>query len=337
MIQATPPLGDLLRSWLGALHIAAFRAHFRPILQPLRNLPFGIGGWIRDRIESILDEAESFASSWGQTALWPLHDFLQRSRLFYMFWTDGAVRAADSGLHAVWRIRFIYVPAAVGQARAEAQQYTAAVEHLVYLVRDQLLGYTQGLVGQARAEAQQYTAAVEHLVYLVRDQFLGYTQGLVGQARAEAQQYTAAVEHLVYLVRDQLLGVVRDTRAELIDLVGRGRGELADLIAFGLRQERDMARGEVELEAQERERRVQQAEARLTALRKEIMALSCIEQCDTLGKLGQELSGIDVLGLFRFVGALERDQLRAGRIIAGEVTEAASPVISSVQNLLRSL
>jgi hypothetical protein len=254
--------------------------------------------------------------------------------------SDSTTAALEMLHNAVFNVRMYYLP----QAEARAEHYAAVLVQVLQvwtanalsglrqyaqLLHVQALQYAQQLQRQALAYAQALAAQAERYAQVLSQRDQRYSQELATQGLQYAQAVGLAAE-------DYAAGL--DRRAE--EYTRQAAGSVYDALLQGLR-EQEAYTGRVGQAAEEyaratAEQVVSYAQALAVPLAAAITAVeesACMRQCNTLGNLGAELSGLDLGFLFLLLASAATE----APALAKAFTEDVEPELEAMAGSIRGL
>lgn len=317
------------------VHIAAFRFTFRFLLRPLTRMPV-VGGWIEQQIERILAEGEAAAQASADAALQPLVDAIQAFRV----WIDLVPNATVGALHetagAIWRVRYQALPAFFREAWDFTARVQQAAADLAYGLHGQALEYATQVGRDANAFTARVQVAAYNLAYALHGQAIDYATSLHQQETQFTLQVRQDLINYVGKTADVLHGeIVSDTQAAeryAQDLNER----LLAYIDAGLSREEAFIRASIDTEARARVRGVSDAQIYAYKLSTAIYSLPCIQQCATLGKLGGELGGLDLVAIILQIVRASTNPPRGAPALLDEFLPHAEGLLGEVRKLIQA-
>lgn len=331
--------GAVISAMVAAMLVNARNLFHRLTGRALSRLPF-IGDQVARVWADLIEQGWQLERGWIEAALGGLVGVIRRP-------TDvaNALLAAYNGAHAatlgqLWKLWFVRIPQAEGRAYAYTQQVASWLDQEIRRLIAEAEAYALTLRDQAIYYAQILRAQSDDFVRRLYAQALGYTQALHDQETGYAQQlYQRSVDFARQLNAEETtfaraLHDLETGYAQALEQVSlRYTRQVEDFARAGIGQAEDYAQALFRDLAQEQIKGERRAEAYAQTLARQIYALPCIQECESLGALGKDLSALDLTGLIVAVLQASKNPQRG----AQELYDRFSPPMLALRSEIRQL
>ncbi len=332
-------VGAVLNAMVAAMLVNARNLFHRLTGRALSRLPF-IGDQVARVWTDLIEGGWQQERGWIEGALGTLVGVIRRP-VDVRRALGGAYNAANAAtLGQLWKLWYVRIPQAEGRAYAYTQQVAswldgeirrliAEAEAYALTLRDQAIYYTQVLIAQTQDFARQlYQQALGYSAAL-HDQETAYAQQLYQQAVGFARELNVEETAYARSLHDLATGYAQAlSQADL-----QFTKQVEDFARAGITQAEDYAQALFRDLAQEQikgERRSEEYTARLV---RQIYALPCIEECDSLGALGKDLSGLNLTGLILAALRLSKDPQHEGEKLFNEFVGPMQALTAEIRQL----
>ena len=318
---------------MAALVVWTFAPVLRAFLVSMSQLPL-IGAAIFGRAVAISDATVRSLAGWAAAGISPLTDLVTAVTWRFYYWRRGVVGAMQSTQSAVWRIRWMHLPALQKTLVAYANLlYNTAIAYANQLY-DSAIRWANFLYNTAIAYAVQlynnaigwanllYAQAISYAGQLY-GQAIGYAQAVLAQALGYAQAVLAQALGYAQAVLAQALGFAEDAFGRSIDYERQLYGQA---IEFGRR----VGTAAEEYAQALFKSAVAYTDASMAAVLVRVLRLErskCQQYCEPLGDLGSLLQQAEDTGLALALLALAVEASRDPRGTARAVDGLIGPTV----------
>ena len=307
---------------MAALVVWTFAPVLRAFLVSMSQLPL-IGAAIFGRAVAISDATVRSLAGWAAAGISPLTDLVTAVTWRFYYWRRGVVGAMQSTQSAVWRIRWMHLPALQKTLVAYANLlYNTAIAYANQLY-DSAIRWANFLYDTAIAYAVQLYNNAIGWANLLYAQAISYAGQLYGQALGYAQAVLAQALGYAQAVLAQALGFAEDAFGRSIDYERQLYGQA---IEFGRR----VGTAAEEYAQALFKSAVAYTDASTAAVLARVLRLErskCQQYCDPLGDLGSLLQQAEDTGLALALLALAVEASRDPRGTARAVDGLIGPTV----------
>lgn len=333
-------LADVAVALVACILLYATYNLWRPLLVgALSQLPY-VGGWLADRVDSLLYSILVAAVAPAQVAIGPLVDLF--TRVVGVLQTLGGDISNTFGATYNWMVA------------------TMATLHQLH---DDYIGWARWALAQAVAELDAYRAQVAAWQQFAADDWRGWARWALATALAELTAFKAQVAAWEQFAADDWRGwarwaeqaaagaaadLVNKLGAELVAELGRleawAAGRLdqveGEARAIGAQAERELGAARSELGSQIDARTAATAAAAAAATAavatrvKSLEDSNCQQECLTLGGLGAELDLLEFGLILGLVAVIAHDPKGAARVLVQDVMPAARETAGALRSLV---
>lgn len=295
--------GAVINAWVASFLVNARNMSHRLVGGALARAPF-IGDQLQQFWNEWVETAYQLQAGWIEAALPTLVGTVRRPTDVANALLAAYNRATVATLGQLWKLRYVYIPAAEARAEDYASQLFSWLDGEIRRLIDQAEAYARSLYERGLAYSQQLQA-----------QALDYARQLQQQALDFARAGDQQAEDYARQLQAQALDYTRDLDQQETDYTRRGiqqaedyaralqeqaLGFTRDVEGFaraGVQQAEDYAQALFRDLAGEQVKAERRSETYAFKLVEQIYALPCIQECQSLGALGKDLSGLDLFGL----------------------------------------
>ena len=332
--------GAVINALVGSALANARNLYHKLVGSAVRQIPF-VGDRLGSAWDNYIEVAYRVNRGWIEAAIGALVGVVRRPTDVANTLINALSGHITSTLVMLWKLRYVYIPQAEARAESYAGQlFTWLDQETRRLIADaiayaqqlygQAIGYADLLYGRALDFARQlHQQALDYASQLhqqetayaqqLYDQGIAYARALNEQETAFARAGILQAEDYARSLQEQALGFTRDVE-------GFARA--------GILQAEDYARALFQDLAQEQIKGERRSEDYTQTLVKAIYALPCIQQCEPLGALGKDLSGLDLTELLLAVLRAAKDPVRGREDLLGRFLGPAQTLTADVRQLL---